>query len=71
MSYMKGVNRMPMSKMIHSKANYVLCCYIGEGSGIVTWIKAKYWTWRILHMSDGEILKRYYELSDREVFESE
>jgi len=59
------------SKMIQSKANYILCCYIGRTSGIIGWLKTKYWTWRILHMTDGEILKRYYQLSDREVFENE
>ena len=59
------------SKLVRSKANYVLCCYIGNGSGIIGWIKTVFWTWRIKHMTDGEILKRYYELSDREVFDNE
>lgn len=62
---------MPMCKMVNNKANYILCRYIGNGSNIITWIKAKYWTWRIRHMSDGEILKRYYQLCDREVFQDE
>ena len=62
---------MPMSRMIQAKANYVLCCYIGDGSGIIGWLKTKYWTWRIKSMSEGEILKRYYELSDRGVYDYE
>ena len=55
------------SKLIQRKANFVLCSYIGNRSGVIGWLKEKFWTWRIKHMSDGEILNRYYLLADREV----
>ena len=50
------------SKIIRNKANYLLHVYVGDGSGIIGWIKTKYWINRIKYMSEGEILKRYYDL---------
>lgn len=52
------------SKLIDSKKKYLLLSYIGDPNGIVGQLKAKYWTWKVEKMSEGEILKRYYDLTN-------
>ena len=52
--------------MIESKKRYVLTVYIGSGRGILHRLKEYYWTWRLNHMRDGEILDRYYRLTRKE-----
>ena len=59
------------SKLIYNKANYILCCYIGNGSGLIGWLKTKFWTWRVKRLSEGEILNRYYELTGKDRFDYE
>ena len=53
------------SKLVENKKNYILCSYIGNKSGIIGAIKSRYWTWRVNSMSEGEIIKRYYSLTDK------
>lgn len=52
-------------KVVENNKKYIRSVYIGNTSGIIKMILSKYWDWRISLMNDGEILKRYYELTDR------
>lgn len=66
-----------MNKAIVDKAKYVVLANAGtdhseEYPAVIAWftkmvhkIKANYWLWRVNHMSEGEIIKRYYALAER------
>lgn len=68
-----------MNKAIKEKAKYVVRAKAGtdrssEYSALIAWllklvyqIKANYWLWRVNRMTEGEIMKRYYELTVKEV----
>ena len=53
------------SKLVESKKKFLLLSYIGNDNGIVGELKSKFWTWKVDRMSEGEILKRYYDLVNR------
>lgn len=57
--------RMMPSRMIKDKSKYVLSALIGNSTGIVRDIKTRFWTWKVSHMTDGQILDLYYELIDK------
>lgn len=52
------------SRLVESKKKYLLRSYIGNNNGIVGELKSKFWEWKVGQMSEGEILKRYYELTN-------
>lgn len=68
-----------MNKAIKEKAKYVVRAKAGtdrssEHSALIAWllklvyqIRASYWLWRVNRMTEGEIMKRYYELTVKEV----
>jgi hypothetical protein len=60
---------MPRCKMIINRKKYVFCSYVGTSKTFFgrIWckIKAVYWNWRLDRMSEGEIINRYYSLTDR------
>ena len=64
MNFMKGANSMP-NKFVDHKRKYLLNTYIGTGTGFFHNIKAWICTWFVKRMSEGEILNRYYELTDK------
>lgn len=64
MNYMKVVNSMP-NKFVDPKRKYLLNAYIGTGTGIIHEIKKRFWSWMVAGMSEGEILDRYYEMTDK------
>ena len=64
MNFMKVVKAMP-NKFVDHKRKYLLNTYIGNGTGFIHNIKAWFWSWMVKRMSEGEILKRYYELTDK------
>lgn len=67
-----------MNRAIKDKAKYVVLTKAGTDRSenypaVIAWflrlifeIKANYWLWRVNRMSEGEIMKRYYELTKRE-----
>ena len=44
---------------------YLLNAYIGTGTGIIHEIKKRFWSWMVAGMSEGEILDKYYEMTDK------
>ena len=68
-----------MNKAIKEKAKYMVRAKAGtdrsgEHSALIAWllklvyqIRASYWLWRVNRMTEGEIMKRYYELTVKEV----
>lgn len=67
---------MMMNKAILDKAKYVVLAKAGTSRNdgtIIGWfltliheLKARYWLWRVNRMSEGQILKIYYELTRKE-----
>ena len=60
---------MPRCKTVINFKKYVFCSYVGTSKTFFgrIWckVKALYWGWRLDRMREGEIIKRYYELTDR------
>ena len=60
---------MPRCRTIINYKKYVFCSYVGTSKTFVgrVWckVKALFWGWRLNHMSEGEIIRRYYGLTDR------
>ena len=54
------------SVLVSNKKRYIYSAYIGDAKGIIRNIKEWYWSMRLESMSEGEILRRYYELTKRE-----
>ena len=51
-------------KMIEYQKKYIYGSEV-TGKGIVRWFLDKYWTWRLSHMNEGQIIDLYYTLSDK------
>ena len=70
--------RQTVNKAIKDKAKYVVLAKAGtdhseDYTAVIAWllrliyeIRANYWLWRVNRMSEGEIMKRYYELTRKE-----
>lgn len=64
-----------MNKAILDKAKYVVLAKAGTSRNdgtVIGWLltvihelKARYWLWRVNRMSEGEIINRYYTLTER------
>lgn len=53
------------SKMIRYMKHYLFCSYVGNGTGFIGAIKQRYWDWRLNRMPEGEVIERYYMLTDK------
>ena len=60
---------MPKCKMIVNRKKYLFINYVGTSNNFFgrIWVRIKsvYWSWRLDRMSEGEIINRYYSLTDR------
>lgn len=56
---------MSKSKLIDYQKNYLYQCYVGSGDGLIWKLTNLYWTWRLNRMTEGEIMDRYYELTNK------
>jgi hypothetical protein len=53
------------SRMIADKRRYVMSVFMGDSKGILRDIKSKFYEWKVSHMTDGEILDLYYEMTEK------
>ena len=58
---------MAKSKLIEYMKNYLYDTYVPEEDGLLAEIKDKYWSWKLEHMKEGEIMDRYYQLTTKKV----
>lgn len=56
---------MSKSRLIEYQKNYLFQCYAGNNEGTIGKLLDKYWKWRLDRMTEGEILDRYYELTNK------
>lgn len=56
---------MPRSKMIEQYKEYLYRCYVPDTDGLIGEILDKFWTWKLDRMTEGEILDRYYEITNK------
>jgi len=54
------------SRLILDKRRYVFTVCVGKSKGFLRRIKVWYWNWRLDRMSEGEILKMFYEMTGKE-----
>lgn len=54
-----------MRRMLRHERQYLIRRHVGHAKGIFKDAAEKYWTWRIENMSEGEILRLYYQLTGK------
>ena len=56
------------SRLVNDKKRYLYAVYVGESDTLFgkLWCKLKKWYYRIDRWDEGEILRRYYELTRRD-----
>lgn len=55
-----------MLKILEDKRRYLFAVYVGNAKGTLRRILEWYWSRELENMSEGEVLKRYYEVTRKE-----
>ena len=51
------------NKALNDKSKYIIACEVGRSTGMLRNMLFWYWAKTVSRMSEGEILRRYYELT--------